>query len=44
MGYCSSVHMGIIEVSGTVAIVDGEKVTDDAYSQTFNILESRKKF
>ncbi|MBC5838199.1 RidA family protein [Flavobacterium muglaense] len=41
MGYCRAVRIGnIIEVSGTVAIVDGEKVTaTDAYAQTFNILE-----
>ncbi|PDS26886.1 RidA family protein [Flavobacterium branchiophilum] len=41
MGYCRAVRIGnIIEVSGTVAIVDGEKVTaTDAYSQTLNILE-----
>jgi hypothetical protein len=30
-------------VSGTVAIVDGEKV-DDAYAQTLNILERVEKF
>ncbi|MBP6386094.1 MAG: RidA family protein [Pseudarcicella sp.] len=41
MGYCRAVRIGnIIEVSGTVAIVDGEKVTaTDAYAQTINILE-----
>jgi enamine deaminase RidA (YjgF/YER057c/UK114 family) len=41
MGYCRAVRIGnIIEVSGTVAIVDGEKVkADDAYAQTLNILE-----
>ena len=41
MGYCRAVRIGnIIEVSGTVAIVDGEKVkADDAYAQTNNILE-----
>ncbi len=41
MGYCRAVRIGnIIEVSGTVAIVDGEKVTaSDAYAQTINILE-----
>ncbi|SEA04377.1 Enamine deaminase RidA, house cleaning of reactive enamine intermediates, YjgF/YER057c/UK114 family [Flavobacterium gillisiae] len=45
MGYCRAVRIGnIIEVSGTVAIVDGEKVkADDAYSQTFNILERVEK-
>jgi hypothetical protein len=38
------VHIGnIIEVSGTVAMWMAKKVkVDDAYSQTFNILESRK--
>jgi enamine deaminase RidA (YjgF/YER057c/UK114 family) len=41
MGYCRAVRIGnIIEVSGTVAIVDGEKVTaTDAYAQTYNIIE-----
>jgi enamine deaminase RidA (YjgF/YER057c/UK114 family) len=41
MGYCRAVRIGnIIEVAGTVAIVDGEKVkADDAYAQTNNILE-----
>lgn len=41
MGYCRAVRIGnIVEVSGTVAIVDGEKVkADDAYAQTNNILE-----
>ena len=41
MGYCRAVRIGnTIEVSGTVAIVDGEKVkADDAYAQTVNILE-----
>lgn len=41
MGYCRAVRIGnIIEVSGTVAIVDGEIVkADDAYAQTNNILE-----
>jgi enamine deaminase RidA (YjgF/YER057c/UK114 family) len=45
MGYCRAVRIGnIIEVSGTVAIVDGEKVkANDAYSQTFNILERVEK-
>lgn len=44
MGYCRAVRIGnIIEVSGTVAIVDGEKVkADDAYTQTVNILERVK--
>ena len=41
MGYCRAVRIGnIIEVAGTVAIVDGEKVkADDAYAQTNNIIE-----
>ena len=41
MGYCRAVRIGnIIEVSGTVAIVDGEKVkADDAFAQTNNILD-----
>ena len=41
MGYCRAVRIGnIIEVSGTVAIVDGENVkADDAYAQTNNIIE-----
>ena len=45
MGYCRAVRIGnIIEVSGTVAIVDGEKVkADDAYAQTINILERIEK-
>ena len=45
MGYCRAVHIGnIIEVSGTVAIVDGEKVkADDAQAQTLNILERVEK-
>jgi enamine deaminase RidA (YjgF/YER057c/UK114 family) len=45
MGYCRAVRIGnIIEVSGTVAIVDGEKVkADDAYAQTQNILERIEK-
>jgi enamine deaminase RidA (YjgF/YER057c/UK114 family) len=45
MGYCRAVRIAnIIEVSGTVAIIDGEKVkADDAYSQTFNILERVEK-
>ena len=45
MGYCRAVRIGnIIEVSGTVAIVDGEKVkADDAYAQTINILERVEK-
>lgn len=45
MGYCRAVRIGnIIEVSGTVAIVDGVKVkSDDAYAQTLNILERVEK-
>lgn len=45
MGYCRAVRIGnIIEVSGTVAIVDGEKVkADDAFAQTMNILERIEK-
>jgi enamine deaminase RidA (YjgF/YER057c/UK114 family) len=41
MGYCRAVKIGnIIEVSGTVAIVDNNTVkADDAYAQTLNILE-----
>ena len=45
MGYCRAVRIGnIIEVSGTVAIVDGEKVkADDGYAQTYNIIERVEK-
>ena len=45
MGYCRAVRIGnTIDVSGTVAIVDGEKVkADDAYAQTINILERVEK-
>jgi enamine deaminase RidA (YjgF/YER057c/UK114 family) len=45
MGYCRAVRMGnFIEVSGTVAIIDGEKVkANDAYAQTINILERVEK-
>lgn len=45
MGYCRAVRIGnIIEVSGTVAIVDGEKVkADDSHAQTLNILERVEK-
>lgn len=41
MGYCRAVKIGnVIEVSGTVAIVDGETVkADDIYAQTKNILD-----
>jgi len=42
---CRAVRIGnMIEVSGTVAIVDGEKVkADDAQAQTLNILERVEK-
>lgn len=45
MGYCRAVRIGnIIEVSGTVAIVDNDKVkANDAYAQTLNILERVEK-
>lgn len=45
MGYCRAVRIGnIVEISGTVAIVDGEKVkADDAHAQTLNILERVEK-
>ena len=45
VGYCRAVRIGnIIEVSGTVAIVDGEKVkANDAHAQTLNILERVEK-
>ena len=41
MGYCRAVRIGnIIEVAGTVAIVDHENVkADDAFAQTNNIIE-----
>ncbi|MBE0390972.1 enamine deaminase RidA (YjgF/YER057c/UK114 family) [Flavobacterium sp. 7E] len=41
MGYCRAVRIGnIVEVSGTVAIVDNDKVkATDAYAQTLNIME-----
>jgi enamine deaminase RidA (YjgF/YER057c/UK114 family) len=41
MGYCRAVRIGnIVEVAGTVAIIDGDKVkADDAYAQTYNIIE-----
>ncbi len=40
MGYCRAVRIGnIVEVAGTVAIVDGDTVkADDAYAQTKNII------
>ncbi len=45
MGYCRAVKIGnIIEVAGTVAIVDGETVKkDDIYAQTMNILTRIEK-
>jgi enamine deaminase RidA (YjgF/YER057c/UK114 family) len=45
MGYCRAVRIGnTIEVSGTVALVDGEKIkADDAFAQTLNILERVEK-
>jgi enamine deaminase RidA (YjgF/YER057c/UK114 family) len=45
MGYCRAVRIGnIIEVAGTVAIVDGEIVKkDDIYGQTLNILTRIEK-
>jgi len=45
MGYCRAVRIGnIVEVAGTVAIVDGENVkADDAFAQTNNILERIEK-
>jgi enamine deaminase RidA (YjgF/YER057c/UK114 family) len=41
VGYCRAIRVGnLIEVSGTVAIVDGITVkADDAYAQTVNIIE-----
>ena len=45
MGYCRAVRIGnIVEVAGTVAIVDGEKVkAGDAFAQTNNIIERISK-
>jgi enamine deaminase RidA (YjgF/YER057c/UK114 family) len=45
MGYCRAVHIvNIVEVSGTVTIVDEKKAkADDAYSQTIDILEWAEK-
>jgi enamine deaminase RidA (YjgF/YER057c/UK114 family) len=45
MGYCRAVRIGnIVEVAGTVAIVDGEIVKeDDAFAQTKNIIERIEK-
>ena len=41
VGYCRAIRVGnLIEVSGTVAIVDGVTVTaDDAYAQTVYIID-----
>ena len=46
MGYCRAVRIGnIIEVSGTVAIVDGQLIkANDAHAQTLNILTRVEKF
>ena len=40
-GYCRAVRTGnLSEISGTVALVDGEQITaDDLYAQTYNIIE-----
>ncbi len=40
-GYCRAVRTGnLLEISGTVALVDGEQITaDDLYAQTYNIIE-----
>jgi enamine deaminase RidA (YjgF/YER057c/UK114 family) len=40
-GYCRAVRTGnLLEISGTVALVDGDKITaDDLYAQTYNIIE-----
>ena len=45
MGYCRAVRIGnIIEVSGTVAIVDGDVVkATDPHAQTLNILTRVEK-
>ena len=45
VGYCRAIRVGnLIEVSGTVAIVDGVTVrADDAYAQTVNIIERTGK-
>lgn len=45
MGYCRAVRIGnIVEVAGTVAIVDGEKVkASDAFAQTHNIISRIEK-
>ena len=43
-GYCRAVKKGnILEISGTVALVDGTNVKeDDFYAQTKNIIERIK--
>ncbi len=40
-GYCRAVKVGnFLEISGTVALVDGDKIKeDDFYAQTYNIIE-----
>ena len=40
-GYCRAVKTGnLLEISGTVALIDTEHVlSDDFYAQTFNIIE-----
>ncbi len=45
MGYCRAVRIGnIVEVAGTVAIVDGDVVkANDAFAQTVNIIERISK-
>jgi enamine deaminase RidA (YjgF/YER057c/UK114 family) len=45
MGYCRAVKIGnIVEVAGTVAIIDGDLVKkDDIYAQTMNILTRIEK-
>ena len=45
MGYCRAVRIGnTIEISGTVAIIDGVLVkATDAYAQTYNIIERVEK-
>ncbi|MCK8141313.1 RidA family protein [Flavobacterium sp. I-SCBP12n] len=45
MGYCRAVRIGnTVEVSGTVAIIDGVNVkSNDAHAQTLNILERVEK-
>lgn len=45
MGYCRAVRIGnTVEISGTVAIIDGVNVkSNDAHAQTLNILERVEK-